>query len=317
MSAEVMSLSSTGTPENQRIKDAMSFEILLSSPSKGAGASSTTTEVSDTGKTDDNDGGLIETIPDEAMKDSPLTPTPSNRDREPEVGDDATIPDAADTAPITATSTADALVVREFVCMNDEFSECRTGQYTLSLSRKVISNHFGRNKGCTRQIHDWPLFCRKHYQRATYKPDLWQRRKINLIARQLDVIENLHPGTTYDVSLKKSEMNRLNEYARKVSAGIPAGEAEAAVAPDAEVKAFQAPISVLRELQLYLGEKKLEDVKEIVALILDMLKKGETKEVPSIEFLPFFPGTRKATTKFTDKSSVSKKGAIKKPSRKN
>jgi hypothetical protein len=37
---------------------------------------------------------------------------------------------------------------------NDDYNECKTGQYTMDLSRKVISDHFGRNKACTRIIKD-------------------------------------------------------------------------------------------------------------------------------------------------------------------
>lgn len=223
---------------------------------------------------------------------------------------------------------------REFNCMFDEYSECRTGQYTLKLSRKVISNHFGRNKACTRHIEQWPLFCRKHYQRATYKPDLWQRRKVNLILRQFDVIEKLHPGTTYKVSLKKSEENRLNLFARLTASGTPVEEARTVVAPDTDVKAFQAPIEVLRELEFRLGPKKsIEHVKETLSLINDMLRHGESKEVPSIEFLPEVvadkwakspkpkavpskpkePKALKSKAASATNGRVSRKGAVQKP----
>jgi hypothetical protein len=213
----------------------------------------------------------------------------------------------------------DHAVKREFRCMNDEYSECRTGQYTLKLSRKVISNHFGRNKACTRAITDWPLFCRKHYQRATYKPQLWQRRKVHLILRQFNVIERLHPGTTYNVSLKKSEMDRLNLFARSCDAGMSPAQAGAMVAPDSSNKSFQAPIDVLRELQHSLGpNKSLKEVTEILAVINQMLRKNETEEVPSIEFLPELPGSaaaQRANTAAVPQRSgrISKKGAIQKP----
>ncbi|KAF2796182.1 hypothetical protein K505DRAFT_220729, partial [Melanomma pulvis-pyrius CBS 109.77] len=199
---------------------------------------------------------------------------------------------------------------REFICMNDEYSECRTGQVTKALSRKVISNHFGRNKACTRIITDWPLFCRKHYQRATYKPYLWQRRKVDLILRQFEIIEKEHPGTTYNVAFKKAEEARLNDFSRKVAGGVPVDQAAASVAPDAKIKSFQAPLQVLRELELGLGQMKtIKEVRESVGVILNMLENGETTEVPSIEFLPNIPKKKAAT------SRISAKGAIKKTSK--
>jgi hypothetical protein len=191
-----------------------------------------------------------------------------------------------DNASDTSTSTP-----REFTCMNDEYTKCRTGQYTLSLSRKVISDHFGRNKSCTRDLTSWPLFCRKHYQRATYNKSLWQLRKVSLILRQFDVIESQFPGTTYDITLKKSEEDRLNEYSRKVAAGVTAEEAAAAVKPVLGTKAFEAPIDVLRELDQYIGRgKTIKEVKDAMDVVGQMLQAKETEQVPAIEFFPLLPG---------------------------
>jgi hypothetical protein len=179
---------------------------------------------------------------------------------------------------------------REFICKNDEQSRCITGQYTKELSRKVISDHFGRNKACTRDITDWPLFCRKHYQRATYNKQLWQIRKLHLIFRQFDVIEAQFPGTTYDVLFKKSEESRLNDYSRKVASGWTEDAAAKAVAP-VQGKHFEAPIEILRELDLDLGKNKtIEEVKEVAEKILKQIMDEATLQVPAIEFLPNLPG---------------------------
>lgn len=175
-----------------------------------------------------------------------------------------------------------------FRCINDEHEECRTGQVTLDLSRKVISDHFGRNKACTRLIKDWPLFCRKHYQRATYNQKLWQARKITLILRQFNIIDQQFPGTKYTVALKKSEENRLNTFSRKIASGLDPEEATAFVAPE-KGKHFEAPVEVLREIEQlnYLGQNKTKaEVEECINSIYDMLHGEETDQVPSIEFLP-------------------------------
>ncbi|KAL1801624.1 hypothetical protein ACET3X_001966 [Alternaria dauci] len=185
---------------------------------------------------------------------------------------------------------------REFICMNDEHTRCMTGQYTKDLSRKVISDHFGRNKACTRDITDWPLFCRKHYQRATYNKKKWQIRKVQLILRQFDVIEKDFPGTTYDVAFKKSEEARLNAYSRQVAASRGSLAAAKSVQPK-EGKHFEAPIDVLRELDQYVGADRSHDqVQKIVDIILQMLEDKETDQVPSIEFLPKLPGKAAAVT---------------------
>ncbi|KAF1956932.1 hypothetical protein CC80DRAFT_388491, partial [Byssothecium circinans] len=214
-------------------------------------------------------------------------------------------------------------IQREYYCCNDPQEICRTGQYTLALSRKVISDHFGRNKACTRQIKSWPLMCRKHYQRATYNNKVWQLRKLELIVEQFDAIESQIPGTKYTVGLKKSEDERLNTFSRKLAMGKTEAEAESAVAPGAS-KSFEAPIKLLRELEKGLGKNKtIEEVKETVDTIEHMVHLDDTAKVPSIEFLPQIgkdgqpftygapvPKARKSTKKTG--SRVSKKGGIQK-----
>lgn len=215
---------------------------------------------------------------------------------------------------------------REFICMNDRHTRCQTGQYTKDLSRKVISDHFGRNKACTRDITEWPLFCRKHYQRATYDKAKWQIRKVHLILRQFDIIEKQFPGTTYKITLKKSEEIRLNQYSRQVASGMSAEDAEKCVAP-VPGKHFEAPVEVLRELDLSLGRgKTYKEVRDIVDVILQMLEGNECEQVPAIEFLPELPSksvspvtvpTKSPVTKSTRSSKrISNKGSVKKTSQK-
>jgi hypothetical protein len=200
-------------------------------------------------------------------------------------GDDAGHGENVESSPI-APATELANVRREFVCQHDDHLECNTGQHTLDLSRKVISDHFGRNKACTRVIKDWPLFCRKHYQRATYGKHQWQTRKIALILRQLPIIEEQFPGTHYTVAFKKSEDDRLNVYSRLIASGADEQTAQNAIQPR-NGKHFEAPIDCLRELNSYLGaDKTMTEVAQIVTNINNMLEQKETEQVPSIEFLP-------------------------------
>lgn len=279
------------------------------------------------------DGTIIKERPVEQFVDekSPIravSPAPSTGDapsyKEYAVADNGTA-QAFDLEMKTDDDTIGDLPAPEtFKCMNDEFEECRTGQNTMELSRKVISDHFGRNKACTRLITDWPLFCRKHYQRATYNQTLWQSRKITLILRQFNIIEAQFPGTKYTVALKKSEEQRLNTFSRKLASGKSEVEAAAMVAPLEKGKHFEAPVNVLREIEQlnYLGENKTKaEVEGAVTTIRDMLENEETSQVPSIEFLPqldasghpFDAGNRTRSTKKAS-TRISKKGAVAKPS---
>ena len=211
--------------------------------------------------------------------------------------------------------TAKVTGVPTFRCMNDEYEDCHTGQVTMELSRKVISDHFGRNKACTRLITDWPLFCRKHYQRATYNQKLWQARKITLILRQLDIIEAQFSGTKYTVKLKKSEEDRLNVYSRAISTNAQPAEAASLVVPE-EGRSFEAPVQVLHQLEKlqYLGVNKTkQEIETTVNKIRDMFENGETEQVPSIEFLPQLDANgRPYDVDGRRKPRVSSKGGIKK-----
>jgi hypothetical protein len=241
------------------------------------------------------------------------------------VTDSSPAVNGSDASPVADGADPSAVVKREFICMNDVGSKCQTGQYTLNLSRKVISDHFGRNKACTRIVKDWPLFCRKHYQRATYNVRQWQDRKVQLIVNQFDVIEEQFPGTKYEIVFKKSEEQRLNTFSRKVAQGMNPDEAESFVVAR-DNKHFEAPIKVIRELaQDHLGDDKtLEEVKQTCYLIQEMLDKGETKAVPAIEFLPQIDAEGNTYDKATGSSPrkakspktprVTKKGGIQKPS---
>lgn len=267
------------------VRDAMSFSNLLSGPAEpkaSTPASKLATEFPVLNSPSTPARGLS------TAEDNVTRPADNVMSETSDLPEQVELPDAGEQA--SATTDADDMIEREFVCINDEYSKCRTGQYTLVLSRKVISDHFGRNKACTRDLTDWPLFCRKHYQRATYNKELWQVRKVKLILRQFDVIEAEFPGTTYDITLKKSEEDRINEFSRKIAQGMSTEDAAATVAPVSR-KAFEAPIDVLRELDQYIGKgKTLSEVKDAMDVVSQMLQEKETEAVPAIEFLPQLPG---------------------------
>lgn len=178
---------------------------------------------------------------------------------------------------------------REFRCVFDPQTDCMTGQYTMNLARKVISDYFGRNKAETLLINFWPCFCRKHYQRATYNLKPFQRRKIALILSQVAEIEKRHPGTHYKVSLRSCEMDRYSTYASDLTRGVSVEEATAQAAPVEGAKTYQAPIEALCKLQTegHCGKDKTKDeVIRTVNRISEMFENGETNQIVSIEFLP-------------------------------
>lgn len=303
MSTEVVN--TAGTPPADRVRDTMSFSNILSSPAADSTDVLASAPVLEPPSTPKNNAVVAKeeevTPPDTAMTDLVDTVEGGEEDDGGSEAEEDDVPDED----------------REFICMNDNHTRCKTGQYTKILSRKVISDHFGRNKACTRDITQWPLFCRKHYQRATYNKKLWQIRKLDLIHRQFDVIGDEFPGTTYDIVFKKSEEARLNEYSRKVASGMSEADAKNCVVPKPG-KHFEAPIDILRELYMEVGKgKTIDEVKTIAELIHKMLEDESTEQVPSIEFLPQLPGKVVPSPVKVSKTPSPKKGSrVKTPSTK-
>ncbi|KAF1911111.1 hypothetical protein BDU57DRAFT_507785 [Ampelomyces quisqualis] len=289
---------SANVPEIDRVRDTMSFSNILTPPSTGAPDVTVDAPVLAPPPTPVK---AAKTSPKEEV-DSPEAVMSNSDDLHEGDADAVDVPDSE----------------REFICMNDEHTRCITGQYTKALSRKVISDHFGRNKACTRDITNWPLFCRKHYQRATYNKHQWQLIKLRLIYNQFDVIEKQFPGTTYDINFKKSEENRINGYSRKVASGVPEDQAAKDFAPS-QGKNFEAPISVLRELDYYMEKDKqhsLQEVRHLTEVILKLITDKETLLVPAIEFLPNLPhkaASPKKATKAPKTPSPKKSRAPKTP----
>jgi hypothetical protein len=281
------------SPQNERVRDTMSLSNILAAP--GTATPDITANAPVLAPPTTPTKNDVVTKEEIATPGSVMSDILETEDAVDEIMDDASdeedVPDSE----------------REFICKNDEHNRCRTGQYSKDLSRKVISDHFGRNKACTRDITDWPLFCRKHYQRATYNKPLWQLRKLALIIRQLYIIEEQFPGTTYDIHFKKSEEARLNAYSRKIACGTSDEAASAAHAP-VPGKHFEAPIAILRELDADIGNgKPMDEVKEVVERIYQMIEEKAIDQVPSIEFLPNLPGKSASPKKKLPKTPSPKK----------
>ncbi|KAH8730899.1 hypothetical protein GQ44DRAFT_606187 [Phaeosphaeriaceae sp. PMI808] len=313
------------SPELDRVRDTMSFSNILTSSDPTTSIAAAAPEVP-----------TNVTLP--AATSAPTTPLPktpttphSDAKTNGDVGSpdsitlDVTMDDGEEESDAVADDVPDHL--REFICQNDNTKRCVTGQYEMKYSRKVISDHFGRNKACTRHIKDWPLFCRKHYQRATYDKPSWQKRKLDLIFRQFEVIETQFPGTTYQILFKKSENERINEYVRKVATAESEfkrtgdekelkkqlAEIAKAYAP-VSTKTFEAPIEILQLLDNHVGKGKTKDeARDVVQFLFDEINEGRIEQVPSIEFLPSVPGKMDTPKKVLKTPSPKKLGKVKTP----
>lgn len=195
---------------------------------------------------------------------------------------------------------------REFTCW--VHPDCRTKQYTLALSRKMVSDYFGRNKKQTQLVADarWIRACRKHYQRKSYQ-DSWRTYKGKVVIQQLHRIADQAPGrVAFKVTLKASEERRLSEYVGRLSSAdalFDANAPEARATDDANPD--RAPLAVLREIKQFVARRetgapgegllRARDCEELVNRAIRMVKDGRCVRLPLFEMLPQFPDPGKAS----------------------
>jgi hypothetical protein len=148
-------------------------------------------------------------------------------------GEDQTLPDTpridsvTDQTPLTATAHLAAgnhnnsapAVPSDSSC--EAVAECRAGS---GDHRKVFSHLFGRNKAETRGIpkHCWIRWCRKHYQRFTYRESLagnWHKHLLRLVREQLDRLEDQTDIQSWRIALRKKEQRKLDIENAAIAAG--------------------------------------------------------------------------------------------------
>ncbi|KAI9699801.1 MAG: hypothetical protein M1836_002836 [Candelina mexicana] len=81
---------------------------------------------------------------------------------------------------------------------------CETG----APPRKVVSQIFGRNKICTREIPEdlWPVYCRKHYQRHKYRnAEGFAKTQCDLVLTTVERLDSRCNVRDYTIVLRKKE----------------------------------------------------------------------------------------------------------------
>lgn len=100
-------------------------------------------------------------------------------------------------------------------------ARCRAGS---GDHRKTVSHIFGRNKAATRGIPEdsWIKWCRKHYQRFTYRDSLagnWHKHQLRLVREQIDRFENRTTISSWKIALRKKEQGKLDMENAAIAAG--------------------------------------------------------------------------------------------------
>ncbi|OMP88881.1 hypothetical protein BK809_0005602 [Diplodia seriata] len=219
-------------------------------------------------------------------------------------------------SPFRSSTNTAPLTVKEGDLANREFScwvmgdKCNTGQYTLNLSRKMVSDYFGRNKTGTKKVESgrWIRACRKHYQRKSYQ-DQWRWHKGNVVIQQLRMIaaqqqQQQQPRPArFKVSLKSSEARRLSDYKQKL---VDERRLFDRTAPEVNrvddadgAEAGQAPLAVLQDIADFVrthgggddaagGCLDAEACEKLVGRAVEWVKAERCRRLPLFEMMPVF-----------------------------
>ncbi|KAK8175989.1 hypothetical protein IWX90DRAFT_128551 [Phyllosticta citrichinensis] len=191
--------------------------------------------------------------------------------------------------------TAGTPQTREFECTYG--NPCMLGQYTVNLSRKMVSDYFGRNKKATAMIEGkWIMSCRKHYQRLSYQ-ESWPFTKADIVQSQLVEINQIEPNMTWEIKLKNSEEKRLTDYLHDCSQNGSApvwSSPTATFIPDGTNGKKQSSLAVLHSLHGFCGKAKTtQDCRDIIAAATAALHSGKAVQFPLFEMIPQFTSLAK------------------------
>lgn len=167
--------------------------------------------------------------------------------------------------------------------------------------RKVITQFFGRNKRCTIDIPDhlWVRWCRKHYQRFTYrgtKEATWHIMQLRMVKQQLTMFEKSKVVRSWEIAVRKNALTKLSHEDDRVARGLTPVESGEDVCHE-------------RFLLPFVGYgKTYEDVREVLGVIEAEFNSAQfcrrankAKEFPNVEFLPTIYSTVRDSTKQTSK----------------
>ncbi|KAL1393119.1 hypothetical protein HDK64DRAFT_304266 [Phyllosticta capitalensis] len=193
---------------------------------------------------------------------------------------------------------------REFTCVFG--NPCMLGQYTWELSRKMVSDYFGRNKKATALIEGrWIMSCRKHYQRHSYQ-ESWPYNKADIIRQQLERIEDIEPGMHWQIKLKNSEEKRLTQYLKSCSNSGAAPDWTSPATTSIPDDKKQSSLAVLHGLSGFCGSNRSkQDCDNIITAAKAALDSGRATHFPLFEMVPQFSGLSKRKTPSSPTSSES------------
>ena len=147
---------------------------------------------------------------------------------------------------------------------------------------KTVTEFFGGDKPQAKQIPLWYYLCPKHFRELTQDGPTFQYVRLELVSRQLDLVERLFPGTHYTIRLLDCDLSRIQDEDHRALLYDVNGR---------DKHGYPLSLSFLRNIQTcYCGTGKSATwALELVDALRSTLNGGWLSEVPVVEFLASVP----------------------------
>ena len=171
-------------------------------------------------------------------------------------------------------------IITRFFCLVD-YGCCASETFGIQHI-KVVTDFFGGSKRQGKQISQWFILCPKHFRQLAHDGPTFQYVRLELVSRQLSLVEILFPGTRYTIRLLDCDFRRIQNDDHKALMYDANGR---------DKYGDPLPLSFLRSIQVYFcgSNKSMTQVLQLVDRLRSDLNGGVISEVPIIEFLAAVP----------------------------
>ncbi|KAF1813725.1 hypothetical protein P152DRAFT_448136 [Eremomyces bilateralis CBS 781.70] len=94
---------------------------------------------------------------------------------------------------------------------NDENTPCdiQLRDHNYDIERTCVADCFGRNKVETKAIPRKLRYCRKHYQKVSYRKGRWLKHRVEMVKRQIEMLHYDRPTIRFRVQLRSTKLREL------------------------------------------------------------------------------------------------------------
>lgn len=170
--------------------------------------------------------------------------------------------------------------ITRFFCL--VYCDCCASEAFGIQHIKVVTEFFGEGKSQERQIPHWFILCPKHFRELAHDGPVFQYVRLELVSRQLSLVESLFPGVRYKIRLLDCDFHRIQNDDHRALLYDVNGR---------DKYGDPLPLLFLRSIQFYFcgNNRNTAQALQLVDKLRSALNAGLISEIPIIEFLTAVP----------------------------